>query len=139
MQKYKAYNKRAIEAVMSARSCLSGGKVKTAPAVIVPQKPSFWQLEKWPEWWETGAKELEKTAPGRIVTAPVRLPETVITSTRKTVEEVPGVVRTVSRSVPLLAIAGIIIGGGYLVYKFKREKSNSAPSQRMVLSDCRSL
>jgi hypothetical protein len=107
----KPYNKQAIIAVMNRRDELLGAATK---------KPSIFDVTKWPQWWETGAKELEKTAPGRIITAPVRLPEAVLTSTTKTVQEVPGVVRSVSNVVPFVALAAGGLGIAYIVYSMKK-------------------
>lgn len=106
---YRPYNKRAF-----CNRFLSGTMVKTAN---IQKTPSFWNVSKWPEWWEAGAKELEKTAPGQIITAPVRLPAAVLTSAEKTVKEVPGTVSRLSKTLPFLAIAGIVIGGGYYANK----------------------
>jgi hypothetical protein len=107
----KPYNKQAIIAVMKNRDELLGAATK---------KPSIFEFSKWPQWWESGAKELEKTAPGRIVTAPVRLPEAVLTSTTKTVQEVPSIVRSVSNVVPFVALAAGGLGIAYVVYSMKK-------------------
>jgi hypothetical protein len=96
-------------------------------AVQVKKAPSFWDVSKWPEWWEKGAKELEKTSPGKLITAPIRLPEAILTATTKTVQEVPGTVRKVANTLPILAISAAVIGGGYLAYKFKKEGKFSFP------------
>jgi hypothetical protein len=111
--KYKAYPKQAIIAAMRRRMRLSG-----APAKFVPTKaPSILDFSKWPQWWEAGAKELEKTAPGQLITAPVRIPAAVVSSTKKTVEAVPTAVRGVSYALPFIAIAAVLIGGGYYADK----------------------
>jgi len=106
----KPYNKQAIIAVMKRRELLGA----------TTKGPSILDVSKWPQWWESGAKELEKTAPGRIITAPVRLPEAVLTSTTKTVQEVPSVVRSVSNVVPFVALAAGGLGIAYIVYSMKK-------------------
>jgi hypothetical protein len=113
----KPYNKQAIIAIMKRRELLSGAATKG---------PSILDISKWPQWWEAGAKELEKTSPGRIITAPVRLPEAILTSSTKTVQEVPKAVNMVSRSIPIILIVAGIGGAGYVAYKtglFKKLKN----------------
>jgi hypothetical protein len=104
---YKAYPKRQIIAAMRRREMLSGS--------------SILDVTKWPQWWDMGAKELEKTTPGKIITAPIRLPETIITATKKTVEQVPGVVKSASNTLPIIAVACILAASGYLVYTMRRK------------------
>jgi hypothetical protein len=70
------------------------------------------------QWWDTGAKELEKTTLGKAVTAPIRIPEVVVSSGVKTVKEVPVTVKKVSNFVPLLLISAAIVGTAVIVYKF---------------------
>lgn len=111
MRRYKSYCKRGALASVVANNEIAGN-----------DKISFWDISKWPGWWESGAAELEKSAPGRIITAPVRLPATVLTATQKTVEQVPGVVKNAGRAIPIIAIAAALFGTGYLVYKFKLYK-----------------
>lgn len=114
---YKAYPKQALIAAMRRRQLLSGD---------IPVKgPSIFDFSKWPQWWEAGAKELEKTSPGKLITAPVRLPEAIVSSTTKTIKETPGILKTVSYSVPLVAVAAGIVGISYLVYRYKKEKNVS--------------
>jgi hypothetical protein len=113
MKKYMAYPKSAV------LSYLRGDAV----APFVPTKaPSLLDFPKWFDWWEAGAKQVEKTAPGKILTAPIRLPEAIVTSTKATIEEVPGAVKTITSAVPIMAIAAVVLGTGYLVYKFKKQK-----------------
>jgi hypothetical protein len=64
------------------------------------------------ELWEEGAKELEKTAPGKLITAPIRLPEAVFTSAQKTVTALPNVMKAVPWVLIILAV-GV---GGYLIF-----------------------
>lgn len=113
----KPYNKQAIIAIMKRRELLSGAATKG---------PNIFDVTKWPQWWEAGAKELEKTSPGRLITAPIRLPEAILTSSTKTVQEVPKVVNVVSRSIPLILVVAGVGGAGYLAYKtglFKKLKN----------------
>jgi hypothetical protein len=119
----KPYNKQAIIAAMRRRELLLGAATKA---------PSFWDVSKWPQWWEAGAKEIEKSAPGRIITAPIRLPEAVVTSTKKTVEEVPRVVKSVSMVVPFVALAAAVLGSAYIVYRFKEDKKE----KKLLISRC---
>lgn len=115
--RYKAYNKQKLCALMAAKR-FGGDKNKSSNV-------SFWDFSKWPQWWEEGAKSLEKTSPGQIVTAPVRLPAALLTSTTQTVKEVPGTVKRASYALPFLAVAAALIGGGYLAYQtgiFKKQK-----------------
>src|SRR4030043_678170 len=104
----KPYNKKAIIAVMKRRELLTGEATKA---------PSILDFSKWPQWWESGARELEKTSPGRLITAPVRLPEALVTSTTKTVQEVPSVIKTVTNTLPIILIIAGIGGAGYFAYK----------------------
>lgn len=120
MRQYREYPKQAIIAAMRRRRGgfrLSGAPAPASGAFVPSKGPSIFDISKWPQWWEAGAKELEKTAPGKIVTAPIRIPAAVVESTEKTVKEVPGTVRTVSRSIPIIAVAAVLIGGGYIAYK----------------------
>jgi hypothetical protein len=64
------------------------------------------------ELWEEGAKELEKTAPGKLITAPIRLPEAVFTSATETVKQAPKLAKTLPWVLIILAV-GV---GGYLVF-----------------------
>jgi hypothetical protein len=112
MKKYKSYCKRGALASVVAHNAISGDD----------KKISFWDFSQWPKWWESGAAELEKSAPGKIITAPVRLPAAVLSATQKTVEEVPGVVRNAGAAIPIIAIAAALLGTGFLVYKFKLNK-----------------
>lgn len=116
--RYRAYNKRALCAAMAGYTPVKG--------------PSILEFSKWPQWWEAGAKELEKTSPGRLITAPVRLPEAVVTASTKTVKEVPGVVRSAGVALPVLGVAAALVGASYLVYRFKREKAVS----KQIISGC---
>lgn len=111
MQRYKIYPKQRVMAVLRGDERIGKGK-------------SVFQL------WEEGAKELEKTAPGKLITAPIRLPAAVVTSTEKTVEQVPGVVKNVSRTLPFLIITAGILGGGFLFYQYKTKMGmfKNAPS-----------
>ncbi len=102
--KYKAYPKRAIIGM------ICGDKLGAGKNVF--------------EMWEAGAKEIEKTSPGKIITAPIRLPAALVSASEKTVEQVPSIVKTVSRTIPVMAVAAVLIGAGYLVYKIKFEKGN---------------
>ena len=74
------------------------------------------------ELWEEGAQDIEKTAPGRIVTAPVRIIESatgtankIVTSTGKVAEAAPGI----AKMLPLILI--ILAGGvgAYLLFAGK--------------------
>jgi hypothetical protein len=133
----KPYNKQAVAAVINALN-LSGSPAKKSPKTPgwkpkkttidfkkLKKESSFWQPTQWPAWWEEGAKELEKTTPGKLVTAPVRLTEAALTSTTKTVAEVPGIVKMAKRTIPIVAIAAVLVGGGYLLYRYKSEKKRS--------------
>jgi hypothetical protein len=122
----KPYNKQAIIAVMKRRELLTGEATKA---------PSILDVTKWPQWWEEGAKELEKTSPGRLITAPVRLPEAVITSTTKTVKEIPGTVHNISRAIPFLIILAGVGGAGYFAYKTGLLKKLSIP-KNSTLGGC---
>jgi hypothetical protein len=146
--KYKPYNKQALIAVMQRQKMLGDDfNVTTTPpapasgidwssvitstptsevAAPAASAPSFWDVSKWPSMWESGAQELEKTAPGRLITAPIRLPEAVLTATSKTVQEVPNVVKTVERTLPIIAIAAVVIVGGIAYYKFSKGKKGAA-------------
>jgi len=106
--KYQAVNKRAYLALMSRRK-------------LGADKPNIFDVSQWPKWWESGAASLEKSSPGKLITAPIRLPEAILSATQKTVEQVPGTLKTVVNTLPLLAIAAAIVGSGYLVYKFKKK------------------
>jgi hypothetical protein len=64
------------------------------------------------ELWEEGAKELEKTAPGRLITSPIRLPGAVVSSAEKVVSTLPSIVKTVPWVLLILAIGA----GGYLIF-----------------------
>jgi len=111
---YRPYNKQALIAVM---------KYRNAQRFLgAEKKPSILDISKWPQWWESGAQELEKSAPGRVLTAPIRLPEAVLTSATKTVQQVPGIVRTVTKSIPLILVAAVVLGGGYLALKYSKGK-----------------
>lgn len=112
MERYKSYCKKSALASAIAHNAISGND----------KKISFWDLSQWPKWWESGAADLEKSSPGRIITAPVRLPAAVLSATTKTVEEVPGVVRNAGAAIPIIAIAAALLGTGFLVYKFKLNK-----------------
>lgn len=90
--------------------------------------PAWWDITKWPQWWETGAKELEKTAPGKVITAPIRLPEAVISATKKTVEQVPGIVGNVKKVIPILAVGAVVIGGVIMFDKFSKSKKGASTS-----------
>jgi hypothetical protein len=118
--RYKAYPKQAI----ISRMRLSGSPVSNSSSAS--QGPSFWDITQWPQRWEEGAQELEKTAPGKLITAPIRLPEAVLTSTISTVKEVPQVVKSVTKIIPILAISAGILGAGYIVYKVTKGKKQSA-------------
>ena len=67
------------------------------------------------EMWESGAKELEKTAIGRLITAPIRIGDKVVTATGKTIDVIPKAANTV----PLVLM--ILAGGiaAYLVFAGK--------------------
>jgi hypothetical protein len=108
MATYQAYPKQAIKRAMRRRE-------------LAGSVPSLFNVSKWPQWWETGAKELEKTTPGKIITAPIRLPEAVITATKKTVEQVPGVVKSASNALPIIAVGCVLLGAGYLIYTMKKK------------------
>lgn len=93
---------------------------------------SLFDVTKWPQYWETGAKELEKTAPGRLITAPIRLPEAVFTSATETVKQVPDVLKTVTKSIPMILLAAVVLGGGFVVYKFTKGKRGiNAPASTL--------
>lgn len=125
---YKAYPKQAIISVMKGRRDLLG-------AVIAPPKaPSFWNVFKWGDWWTKGAEELEKSAPGKLLTAPIRIPEALVTSTKKTVEMIPETLKTVTKAIPIMAVSVAVIGAAFIIYKFtKGKKYASASSEKMVL------
>ena len=102
--KYKAYNKRAIEQAMSG-----------VALGFDPLKPF--------QWWDIGAKELEKTTMGKAVTAPIRIPEAVLSSGVQTIKQVPVAAKTISSAIPLIAISAAIIGTAVIVYKLNKSKS----------------
>jgi hypothetical protein len=131
MQQYKAYPKQAIVAVMNRR--LRGDDQAATPAPT--STPSLLDFTKWPQYWEQGAKELEKTGVGKVITAPIRLPESLVTSTEQTVAAVPGIVANVSKVIPILAVGAVLIGGGFLWYKFSKRKnvSMSGEGKRMII------
>lgn len=106
---YKAYNKQVLGAVVSS--------FKPSPA------PSFWDITQWGRRWESGAADLEKSTPGKIVTAPVRLTEAVLTSAKKTVEQAPDILKTVTKTLPILAVGAVAVGGAILFFKFAGKKT----------------
>jgi hypothetical protein len=119
MPQYKAFNKRAIEAVMRSRRLHGDGSAQS----FTPAKaPAWWDVTKWPQWWETGAKELEKTGIGKVVTAPIRVPEAVFSATKKTVEQIPGIIGNVKKVIPIIAVGAVLIGGVILWSKFAKKK-----------------
>jgi hypothetical protein len=126
--RYKAFNKKAIDAVMRHRDKLLGAE--PAKTFTPEKKAAWWDITKWPQWWETGAKELEKTAPGRIITAPIRLPEAVISASKKTVEQIPGIVGNVGKVIPIIAVGAVLIGGGILWSKFSKGKKVTMSGSR---------
>ena len=109
MKKYKSYCKRGTMAAIDFHNTISGNE----------KKVSFFDISKWPQWWESGASQLEKSAPGRLITAPVRLPEAIISATQKTVGEVPGVVKNAGAAIPIIAVSAVLLGAGFLAVKFK--------------------
>ena len=121
MQRYKAYPKRAIVAVMNRRLRGDDQVATTTPI----STPSFFDFTKWPQYWETGAKELEKTGVGKVITAPIRLPESLVSATEKTVAAVPGIVSNISKVIPILAVGAVLFGGGFLWYKFSKGKKGA--------------
>ena len=75
------------------------------------------------DMWETGAKDLEKSDLGKLITAPIRLlskttdaGQKVLEATGKTAEAAPDIVK----NIPLILI--ILAGGvtAYLVYAGKK-------------------
>ena len=82
------------------------------------KKVSFWDFQKWPEWWESGAKSLEKSGPGKVLTAPIRVPEAVIDATTGTLKVVPKAVNRASMAIPIIAVAVGLAGAGFLAVKF---------------------
>jgi hypothetical protein len=68
------------------------------------------------ELWDMGAKELEKTVLGKLITAPVRVPSAVINATEKTVAQAP----KIAGSVPLVLIILAVGIGGYLLLAGKQ-------------------
>lgn len=126
--KYKAFNKRAIEAVMKRRASMLGAEQVTPGGFTPTKQPAWWDVTKWGSWWETGAKELEKTAPGKLITAPIRIPEAVISATKKTVEEIPGIVGNVKKVIPIIAVGAVVVGGVILWSKFSKGKKGAASS-----------
>jgi hypothetical protein len=120
MPQYKAYNKRAIEAVMKYREGLHGNG--TAQSFTPTKQPAWWDVTKWGQWWETGAKEVEKSAPGKLLTAPIRLPAAVISATTKTIEKIPGIVGNVGKVIPIIAVGAVVVGGVILWSKFSKGK-----------------
>jgi len=69
-----------------------------------------------PDLWEMGAKELEETTLGRIITSPVWVSDVVIKATVGTVGALPGIVKTVPFI--LLLLAGGV--AAYLVFMGKK-------------------
>jgi hypothetical protein len=122
MRNYRLYPKQAIIAAMRRRGRIAGDS-------------SFWDITQWPKWWSSGAKELDQSAIGKLVTAPIELPEAVLSSTAKTVQEVPGVVRNVSKAIPIIAVTAGILGVAFLVYKVKG-KSPATPKAQTIISGC---
>lgn len=112
---YKAYNKRAV--AMAARR-LRGDAGTASPAST---NTSFWQPDKWLSWWSSGAKQLDQTPVGSIITAPIELPAAALTATKQTVQEVPGVVKSTANALPYIAGAIGILGVAFIVYKVARK------------------
>jgi hypothetical protein len=106
---YKAYPKQAIIAAMKKKELL-GADTSTST-----KKTSFWDITKWPSWWQSGANELEKSDVGKVITAPISVPAAIVSATKDTVSEVPGVVKSVSKTVPVIAGVVTIIGTGYIL------------------------
>jgi hypothetical protein len=89
----------------------------------VPKKKTGFQLSKIFDYWTTGAKELEKSAPGQLVTAPIRVPAAVVTTARKALEATGKTVETVPGAAKTLPVVFIILAGGvaaYLVFAGKK-------------------
>lgn len=128
MQQYKAYNKRAVEAAMRHLERLHGNGSPVTLGFTPAKQPAWWDVTKWGKWWETGAQEVEKSAPGKLITAPIRIPEAVISATKKTVEEIPGIVSNVKKVIPILAVGAVLIGGVIVWSKFSRGKKGAASS-----------
>jgi hypothetical protein len=99
MRQYRPYNKRAIVKVMESNAL-------------------GFDIMKPFDWWDTGAKELEKTTLGKAVTSPIRIPQAVVSSGVKTVKEVPVTVKKISNIIPLFLISAAIVGTAVIVYKF---------------------
>jgi hypothetical protein len=75
------------------------------------------------QYWDAGAKDLEKTAIGKIVTSPVRIIEAATGSTTKALTSVGKVAEkapAIAGTVPLLLI--VLAGGiaAYLVFAGKK-------------------
>lgn len=80
------------------------------------------QLSKVFDYWETGARELEKTGVGKVVTAPVRIAQTTAESVQKLIKDVPDVAIKTTKTIPFILIllaAGVT---GYMVFMGKKGK-----------------
>jgi hypothetical protein len=78
-----------------------------------------------PAKWQAGATDLDKTAVGKIITAPIELPSKILTATGQTVEQVPGIVGSLKSVVPIAAAVAGIAAIGFIYFKVKsRQKGN---------------
>jgi hypothetical protein len=123
MPQYKAYNKRAIDAVMKHRGKMLGAE--QAGGFTPTKQPAWWDVTKWGQWWETGAKEVEKSAPGKLLTAPIRLPGALVSATTKTIEQIPNIVGNVGKVIPIIAVGAVVVGGIILWSKFSKGKKRA--------------
>jgi hypothetical protein len=92
---------------------------KRAMCAIAADAPSFWDVSKWPSYWNSGAATLETSSPGKLITAPVRLLESATGATTGILNQAPKIVNRASWTLPIIGVAAAVIGGGYLAWKFK--------------------
>lgn len=109
MKKYKSYCKPSSIAAMNYHNSIAGNK----------NQLSFWDISKWPQWWESGAKDLEKSTPGKIITAPIRIPAKIIDVTNKSLDELPPAIHNAGLAIPIIAVSAVLLGAGFLAVKFK--------------------
>ena len=78
-----------------------------------------------PNKWQAGANELDKSAIGKIITAPIELPSTILTAMGKTAEAVPGIANSLKSVVPIAAAVAGVAAVGFIWFKIKaRQKGN---------------
>ena len=83
---------------------------------MVQQTYSGFDITKIGEYWQEGANILDQSAIGKLITAPVDLLNTAVTSTEQTVANVPKIANTLPWI--LLILAGGV--AAYLVFAGKK-------------------